>query len=191
MSYVVAAALLLIVIGIFTLDLIKIGIGVLVVVIAFLVFRARNNKATKDPELFELLVSITNLTQEMDKEFDRKNISLYSNSKYKLIVTLMYLGIINSAAKRYEVKGERFENLFFAAFNSITFHYKKDEIENLFKLNNQISKYKLAEGIRSVGGNVYNIKLFNRDDYLELMLISIDVFYNDPQLPSSLNELYN
>ncbi len=166
MSYLVAAAVLLIIVGIFTLDLIKIGIGIVVIVIVFSVFRLKNRRATKDPILFELLVSITNLTQEIDKELYKKEINLYSDRKYNLILSLFYIGFVKEAADIKQLPYDKYKDLFYSSFNSITYNYKKNEIESLFLIGVNIKSYPISSKIVNEGARIFRKRITNNGDYL-------------------------
>ncbi|MFA6617974.1 MAG: tetratricopeptide repeat protein [Candidatus Neomarinimicrobiota bacterium] len=182
--YAVGTGIILIIIGLFTLDPIKIIIGIVIALVAFLIYKSKLNKATKDPILFEMLKSITDINEEVQNKIrSGKNYSS-SNNKYMGIILLIYVGFVKAASARSPIDKNKFKDLFYAAFTAINFSLKKELIDTLFNLQ-QDEKYKIAQEIILLGAITYSRKLLDQE-YLNYCIVALDEVYNNPEIPDSI-----
>ena len=190
MFYVVSVAVLLIIVGIFTLDIIKIIIGLVVVIIMFLIYWLKLHKTTKDPVLFEMLKSITDLNREIDKEISNKRNYSLNDKKYMGIILLLHVGFVKAASDGAPIDEVKFKDLFYAAYNAMSFNLKNETINDLYNLYKNKSKHNIASGIILMGVQIYTFKLFNMS-YIDKCLEAIDDLYNNPKIPNSIDDYFN
>ena len=190
MFYIVGAGIVLIIIGIFTLDPIKTSIGVIGVVVTFLIYKSKLDKVTKDPILFEMLKSVTDINEEIQKKIrSEKNYSL-SDKKFMGIILLTYIGFIKAASARSPIDENKFKNLFYAAFTAINFIIKKKLIDTLYKFLQDIEKHKIADEIILLGVITYSRKLFGQE-YLDYCINALEDLYDNQKVPKSIEEYYS
>lgn len=182
--YAVGTGIILIVVGLITLDPIKIITGFIIALVAFLIYKSKLNKATKDPILFEMLRSITDLNKEVDEEIFNNTKYSSSDNKYMGIILLIYVGFVKAASARSPIDKNKFKDLFYASFNAINFTLKKELIDTLYE-SQQNEKYKIAQKIILLGAITYSRKLLDQE-YLNYCIKALDELYNNPEIPDSI-----
>jgi len=185
-KYIPIAGLLLAIWGLFTLDWVKVGIGLLMFLGAFAIDTFKKRGVLKDDKLFAAHHALTELIRIVRQSFDITDVDT-SSPKADLAQGLFYLGMVDAASQSTGMTDEQFLSLYQATFHDLGFGKELSTRVLLFHQSLQTSHPAFPAVMR--GGELY-MQFVNGNRTIPLAAGTlIAEFVRNPQFPASAESL--
>jgi hypothetical protein len=188
MKYISLVGIGLAIIGILTLDWLKVGVGVGLSVIGFLIDLFKKRGVMKDDEVFTAYKAVSTLIRLIKQSVEASKLDLNS-PKTKLAQSLFYLGILDAASQATSMSDSQFLDLFNAAFTDLDYHFDKAFQTKLMAFHQSLRTEHKAFPAIMKGGELFT--QFANGNTTAPMAggILIEEIIANPQFPESVDDL--
>jgi hypothetical protein len=174
--------------GLVTFDWFKVGFGVLLFIIAFLIDLSKKKGVMKDDRSFASYKTVSDLIRIIRQAVESSDIEP-NNPKAKLAQGLFFLGMIDAASQAADLSDEQFLELFNAVFTDLNYDFDEEFKEKILLFHQSLDTEHGAFSALMKGGDLF-VKFINGNTMAPIaggMLI--EELVEDPKFPASVAAL--